>query len=342
MNLFQYDSNNWTFFRYDQKILNFFFEYDSKNFFFEKYDSQNWTLLIDITQRIEPFFKRWQKIDHFSVDFFKMTQGIELLIWLKELNLFSISTQRIELFFDMTQRIELFFWQLNFFLVWLNWIFQYDTPNWTLSLIWRKELDPFSKYYWKNWTFFLNITERIELFFWILLKELNLFFLKKTERIELLFLIGLEELNFLLNTTQQIQPFFYWLKELKFFQCGTKIFSQTWLWAFNPFFLNDSFWKAMTHRIEPFLLIWLTEWNPSFQFDSKNWTLFNIWLEELNIFFKRTFSIWLKRLIFSICFEELNPFLIWPNELTFFKKWDKCLIPFWTWLTELNFFIRFQ
>ena len=34
------------------------------------------------------------------------------------------------------------------------------------------------------------------------------------------------------------------------------------------------FWKTMTHGIEPFLLIWLTEWNPSF----------SIWLKELNPF----------------------------------------------------------
>ena len=87
----------------------------------------------------------------------------------------------------------------------------------------------------------------------------------------------------------------------------------------------------LTQRIEPFS-----------KYYSKNWTLFNIWLEELNIFFKRTFSIWLKGLKCSICFEELNPFLIWPEELTFLEKWVKYLNPFWKWLKELNFFHMIQ
>ena len=84
----------------------------------------------------------------------------------------------------------------------------------------------------------------------------------------------------------------------------------------------------MTHRIEPFLLIRLTEWNPSFQFDSKNWTFF----------FKRTFSIWLKRWKFSICFEELNPFLIWPKGLTFFGKMRQIFDPFLNMTQRIDFF----
>ena len=94
----------------------------------------------------------------------------------------------------------------------------------------------------------------------------------------------------------------------------------------------------MTHRIEPFLLIWLTEWNPSFQFDSKNWTCFKILLKELNPFqhmtlriehfFNRTFSLWLKGWKFSTWLEELNPFLIWPEELTFLVKMIQIFDPF--------------
>ena len=34
---------------------------------------------------------------------------------------------------------------------------------------------------------------------------------------------------------------------------------------------------------------------------------------------------------FSTCSEELNPFLIWPEELTFLEKWVKHLNPFWIW-----------
>ena len=106
----------------------------------------------------------------------------------------------------------------------------------------------------------------------------------------------------------------------------------------------------MTHRIEPFLLIWLTEWNPSFQFDSKNWilfknitqrtepfstydsknwTLFNIWLEELNLFFSiELFQYDWKGLIFSICFEELNPFFGMTSRIDFFGKMSQIFEPF--------------
>ena len=99
---------------------------------------------------------------------------------------------------------------------------------------------------------------------------------------------------FLQKLTLRTEPFFFqcdwkklnsffciWLKELKFF------------------------WKTMTHGIEPFLLIWLTEWNPSFQFDSKNWTLFKILLKELNPFQHMTRRI---EPFFKILLKELNPF----------------------------------
>ena len=88
----------------------------------------------------------------------------------------------------------------------------------------------------------------------------------------------------------------------------------------------------MTQRIEPYS-----------KYYSKNWTLFNIWLEELNIFFNRTFSIWLKGFnFFSICFEELNPFLIWPKELTFFGKMSQIFEPFFNMTQRIVFFILFQ
>ena len=142
----------------------------------------------------------------------------------------------------------------------------------------RNEL--FSKHDSQNWTFF----------FWIWLTELN---------------------SFLLNTTQQIEPFFYWLKDLYFFNVIQRVFfTNMTLSKFNPFWKKwlknwTFFEKAMIHRIEPFLLIWLTEWNPSFQFDSKNWTLFKILLKELNPCQHVTRRI---EPFFKILLKELNPF----------------------------------
>ena len=37
-------------------------------------------------------------------------------------------------------------------------------------------------------------------------------------------------------------------------------------------------------------------------------------------------------------FWRVEPFLIWPKELTFLEKWVKYLNPFWKWLKELIFF----
>ena len=116
----------------------------------------------------------------------------------------------------------------------------------------------FFKYDSKNWYIF-----------WIWLKELNFFF-DMTQR----------NWTFLLNATQRVEPFFNVIQ---------RVFLTKMTLSILPFLKYDSrielFMKNyMTHRIEPFLLIWLTEWNPSFQFDSKNWTLFEILLKELNPF----------------------------------------------------------
>ena len=84
-----------------------------------------------------------------------------------------------------------------------------------------QRIEPFH-YDPKNWTlFFSDMTQRIELLFSDMTQRIELFFSHMTQRTELFFLLRLKELNSLLNTTQQIQPFFHWLKELKFFQCDT-------------------------------------------------------------------------------------------------------------------------
>ena len=112
----------------------------------------------------------------------------------------------------------------------------------------------------------------------------------------------------------------------------------------------------MTHRMEPFFSIWLKELNP-FQYYSKNWTLFNKWLEELNIFSTRTFSIWLKRWKFSFLIWRVEPTFLWFTDLTFIDEMSQIFEPFlnmtqrielfssvshnwalfFNWLTEWNF-----
>ena len=117
------------------------------------------------------------------------------------------------------------------------------------------------------------------------------------------------------------------------------------------------FWKTMTHRIEPFLLIWLTEWIPSFQFDSKNWTLFNIWLGELNIFFQKNFFNMTQKIqnfqnvvkSWTLFWYDLKNWFFWNNETNIWslfehdsKNWIFHKIPifepfFENWLHRIQF-----
>ena len=97
----------------------------------------------------------------------------------------------------------------------------------------------------------------------------------------------------------------------------------------------------MTHRMEPFFSIWLKELNPFRNitqrtepfstYDSQNWTFFSIELFEYDS------NEW----IFSICFEELNPFLIWPKKLTF-GKMSQIFEPFLNMTQRIDFFHTIQ
>ena len=105
----------------------------------------------------------------------------------------------------------------------------------------RKELHPFFEYDAKNWTLFsLNTTQRIEPFFlWIRRKELNPLSLNTTQRIESFFLwTWRKELKALFKMTRRIEP-------------SRKNCSKTWTF----FFLN------LTQRIEPFFWMRLKNWN---------------------------------------------------------------------------------
>ena len=109
----EYDSTKWTLFLLTQRIeifsmwyKEFFHKHDSQhltlwknmtqelNFFLKSYDSQNWTLPINTTHRMEPFFSIWLKELNifFQKNFFNMTQKMKIF------NMF----WRVEPFFDMT------------------------------------------------------------------------------------------------------------------------------------------------------------------------------------------------------------------------------------------------
>ena len=205
------NSKNWTFFM-TQRIESFFLV--------KKIDTLNWTLLFNMTHRIEPFFSTWLKELNFFFEQYDSKNCTFLCkIWLNLLNLFAQygsknwtlsyeKTQRIELFiyhdsqnwtfFNLTHRIQPFFstrvistnWTFSVWLMELNLLFM------NLFSIWLKEMNSF-QYDSKKWTRF-NMTQRTELVS-IWLKELNLFLneplLIWVQELNLLFSIRHTELN---------------------------------------------------------------------------------------------------------------------------------------------------
>ena len=192
-----------------------------------------------MTHRMEPFFSMWlkeltslRKMGQRIEPFLNTTHRIEFfLISLKELNLFFLyDSQNWTLLFKMTHRIEPFSstWLLEiepFFQHWLVEIeptcFEHDSENGTHLFNMTQRNEPFF-HVSMNWSFFLNMTQRIELFlnmtqrteFFFNVTRAPLLIVQLTpwrldswvswipiipiegKRIEPLFLIWLEELNF--------------------------------------------------------------------------------------------------------------------------------------------------
>ena len=237
--------------------------------------------------------------------------------WLKELNHFWVWLKELNLVFEK--------WpiELNLF---MNF-FQYDSKNWTftmtqrfqfltkvdaknrtfslnmtrrIGLFFRLRILPIFERDSKIWTYFSNMTQRIEPIFSVTQRILiwffqnffdskNLFLESMTQRNEpdFFFQIWHKELNlfmtrgiwpFLFNLNQRIEPFFYtvWLKELNiFYEHDSKILFFEYD-SRNCFFHYDSKnWLNLFHMtLKTVLKIWLKELNAFWKCDSKNWTLF--------------------------------------------------------------------
>ena len=99
-------------------------------------------------------------------------------------------------------------------------------------------------------------------------------------------------------------------------------------------------WRKELNRLISW--IWLKELNPFSKYYSKNWTLFKIWLEELNIFQWNFFNMTQNFKFSQYDLKSWTHFFKWFTDLTFLEKWVKYLNPFWTWLKELKFFHLIQ
>ena len=297
---FQYDSQTWTFFfNMTHRLELFLFQYDSQNWTFsfsiwptelmphfeyefnpfsmclKEFNLFSWlkefNLLFHMTQRIEPFF---QKYDLQELNLLRnMTQRIgRFLVWLKELNFF--------FWIRLKKKITDF---EPFFSTWLKELIhlvKYDRKNWT----------GFSKFDSKNWTFFEDyVTQRIKPFFdsrnWT-------FFFNLSQRIEPFFSFkNITQINDLLTMSHRIEPFFWTWPNLSFqhesqnlnpsFQHDSKKMSPFLVWLKEYF----NFTKYMTQRIILFLQNMTQRIELVFFLDSKTWAFFqNFWRSRTKLF----------------------------------------------------------
>ena len=154
--------------------------------------------------------------------------------------------------------------------------------------IWLKVLNSSNNS--KNWTFFLNITQRIKPFFF-----------EYDAKNWTLFWIWRNELNSLWTWLERIEPLF---------EYDSKNWISFWVWLKNIelFFLNTTQW------IEPIFWMWLTNWNFGWKNCQKIQNVFYMTRRMGPAFFNMTqriepFSICLKDLIYSVWLQELNFFL---------------------------------
>ena len=200
---------------HDAKELNPFFDAKTQlnTFLIQRIEHSFWTRLTELNS----FFGMWLK--ELNRIFKNLTQRIEhSSLGDKELNLLHKMTQRIEPFCEHDS-------QKLFWITTQKFLMKYDSQN------------------SKNWTFFSQMSRRIELFeekTW--LTELNPFF-HVTHGIE----------PFFPRWAQEIEPFFFtWLKELNpsFFELWLKElnFFEYWLKELNL----EPFFKNLTQRIWTF------------------------------------------------------------------------------------------
>ena len=196
-----------------------------------------------------------------------------------------------------------------------------------------QRIEPFS--------FLKNMTQRMELFFKKWLKEL-IFFWNMTHTIEPLVM------NLFFNMTQRIELFCFldliftvWLREFNFWKKKKKTYWRkelnltSWVWRkeLNPLQKYDSKNRTFFSKEK----------------DSKNWTFWEKWLKELNLFFSNTTQ---RIEFFFNTTHRIEPFLLvydaknWTlflelhaqNWTLFFEYDAQNWTVFWIGLKELNSF----
>ena len=269
-----------------------------------------------------------------------------LKIWLKELNFFSqfdskncsnlsFSWFKYMDLLHMTQRIEPSYLR--------------DSNTWTFLKIFDS----------KKWTFFFRTQSFSSIknnsqncfFFWIRPTEL-IFFCELNRLISWIwrkelkpfnFWIWRKELNLLIfEYDSKNWTFSIWHKEIELF-CWMRLkelnlFS---MWFKEFFHKNDSkhftLFKKWLQELNLFWLNMTQRIESFFRYYSKNWTLFNIWLEELNIFSIELFQYDWKRLNFFNMFWRVEPFFWYDLKNGLFGKMSQIFEPFLNMTQRIEF-----
>ena len=297
-------------------------------------------LLEKRTLRIEPFSKIYfknctlfvlkKKIKELSP--FKKYYSMNWIffsILLKDLSFFShnMTFKNWTFLKNMTQRIELFKCDLE-----PRIILQFDSNNW----IWLKALNPPFQYDSKNWTLFWTwLTETF-----LNYNSKNCFLRKydsqNSKNWTFFFSQLIRRLDFSFWNMSDRNNFFFWKKDdsKNWFSENINQIIQTLFWWLKELSFFFFFLKNMTHRNWTLFWIWLKELNPFlFEYDSKNWT-----------FFEYDSKIW----IFLECDSQNWTFLLTQRNEFFFQN-DKDFVEYdsknrtfvWICPIELNLFWNF-
>ena len=237
-----------------------------------------------------------------------MTQLIEFFSYDFKTSTFFQNDSNNWTFLNMTRWIELFFrYDPKNFFCWM-WFKELNLFFWMcFKEFFHKillSIEPFLKYDAQNRTLLFNITQRIEPFFELLLKNSTLF------------KIWLEELN---------------IFSIELFQCDLRIFFEKKNFDLKNwnFFWSDLknwlFWKmsqiiepifehySLIHRIEFFFdKIWLKEFNFFFQHHSKIEPTFLNLIQRIELFMQRNMTQRIEQWVEKKASNKWNSFfLIW-------------------------------
>ena len=250
-----------------------------------------------------------------------MTQRIEPFSWIWRFTRFWTRLKDLNLFFNVPQRIEPFFlwlWLKSFFHTKKKahriepFLSQYD----------HQKIEPLFS------TYFFKMIHWLKPFFSTWFKELNTFLTNSWLKVLTypFWKIWLKELNILEYDSKNWTFFEYDSKTWTslFDHKAPKAFFFFWKNHSKNFFKKRKWLKELNHLFNKYLFFdkkWFTDLNPSFQHDSKNWTLWKYDSQNWTLFSfqkKKNKNESMNWTFFEYDAKNRTLFQKWPLELNLF------------------------